>query len=247
MQPKTPLITLPSKQKESDEEIYTKKIQELSIFSKNKTKIEAISDYILKNSPYTQFKFNSIIYSIGDCLMIRDEINNFSIGKLLEIIPLKGIKSIPFWPSIKVQWYYRKNEIELAKNGIDKLNYDHISDFCVFGSNHTDIILIESVICPCKILSLDEYQVNQENNEATFFFMGNYNLKTHLLNPPFSQWERLCRCNMPFNPDLLYIGCEGCKKWFHPKCEGLSEKDAETLGEFYCDKCKKDTKISAIN
>ena len=80
-----------------------------------------------------------------------------------------------------------------------------------------------------------------------FFLMGNYNLKTHLLNPPFSQWERLCRCNMPFNPDLLYIGCEGCKRWFHPECEGLSEADAETLGEFYCDKCKKDKKIRVIN
>ena len=82
---------------------------------------------------------------------------------LIRIIPTKGIKSIPFWPSIEVQWFYKNNEIDLSKNGIDQRTYDNISDYEVFSSSHKDIILTETVISPCKVLSFEDYQEAKED------------------------------------------------------------------------------------
>ena len=211
-------------------------IKSITSISKNH---QAITNFIIHNSPYTQFKFNSVIYSIGDCMKIKDVSNTFSIGKLIRIIPTKGIKSIPFWPSIEVQWFYKKNEIDLSKNGIDQRTYDNISDYELFSSSHKDIILTETVISPCKVLSFEDYQNIEDNTDTIFFTRANYDIKSKLLSPPVSQWEKLCSCRMPLNPDVMYIECDTCKQWFHPQCQGLTDEEAEKLDEFYCDKCKK--------
>jgi len=65
-----------------------------------------------------------------------------------------------------------------------------------------------------------------------------YDVNTELLSTPISEWEKVCKCNMPLNPNLFFIGCEECKKWFHPKCVGLSNQDAEKIESYLCDACK---------
>lgn len=211
-------------------------VKSISSISKNH---QAITNFIIHNSPYTQFKFNSTVYSIGDCMKIKDESNSFSIGKLIKIIPTKGIKTLPFWPSILVQWFYKKSEIDLTQNGIDQPTYDSISDYEVFSSSHRDIILIETVISPCRVLSLEDYQKMDNNNDLTFFTRANYDIKSKILSPPIAEWEKLCSCQMPLNPDVMYIECDSCKQWYHPQCQGLTDEEAEKLDEFHCEKCKK--------
>ena len=44
------------------------------------------------------------MFSLGDCLMIRDVNEGVLIGKLIKIIPSGGISKYSYWPTIQVQW-----------------------------------------------------------------------------------------------------------------------------------------------
>jgi hypothetical protein len=73
---------------------------------------------------------------------------------------------------------------------------------------------------------------------TTFFRRANYNLTSELLEPSFDEWQKSCYCNNPLNPDRLYIKCDKCEKWFHPKHCGLYEEKIPKLESFYCSLCK---------
>ena len=47
-----------------------------------------------------------------------------------------------------------------------------------------------------------------------------------IINPPFDKWEKHCICQKPFNPDLPYICCDKCEKWFHLECLKVSLENA---------------------
>lgn len=66
---------------------------------------------------------------------------------------------------------------------------------------------------------------------------ANYNPIQKSLDPPFKEWEAFCTCLKPLNPNLLYIKCDDCNKWYHPKCMGLTEEEAQNKEEFYCTLC----------
>ncbi len=101
---------------------------------------------------YNKIKYKSDIYTLGDYLMVRDVNDGFLIGKLVKIIQSGGFKKYPYWPTIQVQWYYKKSDINRTKNGLqDDLIFNSISDYELFKSNHTDTIFIETVMCPCKV------------------------------------------------------------------------------------------------
>ena len=59
-----------------------------------------------------------------------------------------------------------------------------------------------------------------------------------MLEPPFNAWEKSCLCNTPLNPDQLYIKCDKCDKWFHPKCCEIDENNVQDIQEFICKICK---------
>ena len=71
-----------------------------------------------------------------------------------------------------------------------------------------------------------------------YFTRAKYNPYKELLESPFDSWEKICICQMPFNPDKLYITCDLCQKSFHPQCFGIKEEDIEKI-EFFCNECKK--------
>jgi len=84
--------------------------------------------------------------------MIRDVQENFLIGKLIKIVTQGGNKKHPYWPTVQVQWYYKKSDLNREKNGLkDDAIFDSISEFEVFKSNHVDTIFIETIICHCKV------------------------------------------------------------------------------------------------
>ncbi len=61
------------------------------------------------------------------------------------------------------------------------------------------------------------------------------------------KWERLCKCQMPMNPNDLYVNCDKCKRWFHPECVGVSREEAKRRDVFYCDACTHQPRPQANN
>ncbi|GJV03289.1 chromatin remodeling protein EBS [Tanacetum coccineum] len=52
--------------------------------------------------------------------------------------------------------------------------------------------------------------------------------------------EVYCKCEMPYNPDLLMVQCDECKDWFHPACIDMKIADIKKLKHFLCPDCSFD-------
>lgn len=116
--------------------------------------MEKIKKIVSPSVNYNKVKYKSDIYSVGDYLLIKDVNDGFLVGKLIKIIKNGGMKKYPYWPTIQVQWYYKKSDINREKNGLqDETVFNSISDFELFKSNHTDVIFIETIVSPCKVNS----------------------------------------------------------------------------------------------
>ena len=66
--------------------------------------------------------------------------------------------------------------------------------------------------------------------------------------PPIEKWDRQCVCLSPLNPDLLYIQCDTCQRWFHAACVGItSHEEANKVESFVCTRCNPNQpKLQAI-
>ncbi|XP_050883309.1 DDT domain-containing protein PTM isoform X2 [Lathyrus oleraceus] len=54
------------------------------------------------------------------------------------------------------------------------------------------------------------------------------------------QLEPVCHlCQMPYRPDLMYIGCETCTRWYHAEALELEESKIFSVLGFKCCKCRK--------
>lgn len=176
--------------------------------------------------------------------MISDVTSDYSIGKLTKIIPNGSNPQISYWPMIQVQWYYRKKDIYREKNNLSsKRKFDSISDFEVFKSEHKDIIFIESILSKCDILSFEEYESSINIGINTFFTRYCYDPMRRILIPSFDKWKKACKCNLPLNPDQLYINCEICEKWYHPECCGYGNSNLDEI-KFVCFKCSKSNNVN---
>lgn len=212
--------------------------------SKLKTDLimKEIDQYLNVSLPFEHFKYNNVFYSINDILLIKSSSSDetfFSLGRLIRIIPKNGIASNPKWPSIEVEWFYQKSE--LVRSKINSLNddnyYESISDDEVFRSNHCDIIFIETVAGKAKVVSIDEYIETSDEEKNVFFTRASYNPFNFELSPPIEKWKKYCYCQMPFNPNLLYVKCDKCEKWFHVKCVGVKEDEVNEAQSFFCRDC----------
>ena len=69
-------------------------------------KLQRVKKLISPHISYSKIKYRNEVYSIGDCVTIKDEIEgSFLIGKLVKIIQANGFKKCPYWPTVQVQWY----------------------------------------------------------------------------------------------------------------------------------------------
>lgn len=196
-----------------------------------------IQKIVNPNTEYTSVKFRGVIYKIGDFIIINDAVEDFSIAKLLKIIPNNGSETYYYWPTIEVQWYYRKRNIHREKNNlVSKKKYNSISEYEVFKSEHKDRVFIESILSKCSVLSFEEYELLEDVTSTVFFCRYGYDPFKKMLVPPFEKWKKACKCHLPLNPEQLYISCEKCKEWYHPECCGLETSDLEKI-EFVCHKC----------
>ena len=45
----------------------------------------------------------------------------------------------------------------------------------------------------------------------------------------------------------FYIGCENCSDWFHGRCVGILQSEADTIDEYLCPRCDPDSKLNVPN
>ncbi|CAD8137315.1 unnamed protein product [Paramecium octaurelia] len=180
---------------------------------------------------YQKLKYQNQEYHVGQNLCIRGDNGSEYVAKLIKIVKLHDDEDncLPF---IKVQWYYRKTEL----TGLPRDQLECISENEVFKTKEFDYIEIESIIGLAIILSYEEYDKIEELNENVYFMRATY--FDQKLFPSFEQWTKVCMCRKPPNPDLKYVFCEICQKWFHLKCVGLSQDQASKLKKYICPDCK---------
>ena len=94
---------------------------------------------------------------------------------------------------------------------------------------------------------MEEYDGRKDlSAELDYFSRGvKYDYKAELLQPPIKEWKKVCNCKMPLNPNEFFIGCEKCETWFHPKCVGLTNAEADKIEKFYCEACRPQSKPEA--
>ena len=140
---------------------------------------------------------------------------------------------------VQVQWYYKKGDLDIKKLNIQVEDLDYIGDNEVFPSRHKDVVFADAIVAKCEVYSIKQYDdLDSTNSNTTFFTRASYCPITKTLRPCFTDWERLCSCRKPLNPNMLYIKCDKCNLWFHPECQDLRVDQIEDLENFFCKKCK---------
>lgn len=111
---------------------------------------------------------------MGDDVQICDSGNDFLLAKILKIKPTHGISKYIYWPSIQVQWYYRKSDIEQEARNIHGIKLSSISDYELFPSNHKDYIFMETIVSKCYVLKFSEYEKLDDINSNVYFSRAHY-------------------------------------------------------------------------
>ncbi|XP_063816886.1 nucleosome-remodeling factor subunit BPTF isoform X2 [Pseudophryne corroboree] len=50
--------------------------------------------------------------------------------------------------------------------------------------------------------------------------------------------ELYCICRTPYDDSQFYIGCDRCQNWFHGRCVGILQSEAEHIDEYVCPECQ---------
>lgn len=139
--------------------------------------LEKLTSCILnKSTAYNKIRFQGIIYSVGDTVMLCDgNDGGFYVAKIIKILPTGGISEYKNWPSMQVQWYYKPKDIILqstCRNSRKKFSKHE-----VFESNYCENIIIESIISKCKVTTIEKYK-KEAGDEPIYFTRASYNHKS---------------------------------------------------------------------
>jgi hypothetical protein len=150
------------------------------------------------------------------------------IATLTRIIKLAdGMEPKSF---IEIERIFRKDDLPehiLADHG------QTISAAEVFPSKEKIYLYVESIKGKCSILTLEEYGDLGLTSEINFFSRAGFDFERKLIVPDPATWKRDCVCGQPTNPDLQYVACTKCARWFHYECV-----QSKIINEhFMCDHC----------
>ncbi|XP_019588438.2 nucleosome-remodeling factor subunit BPTF isoform X14 [Rhinolophus sinicus] len=53
-----------------------------------------------------------------------------------------------------------------------------------------------------------------------------------------SSEELYCICRTPYDESQFYIGCDRCQNWYHGRCVGILQSEAELIDEYVCPQCQ---------
>lgn len=59
--------------------------------------------------------------------------------------------------------------------------------------------------------------------------------------------ELYCSCKQPYDESQFYICCDKCQDWFHGRCVGIVQSEAEFIDEYICPDCQRNNDINMAN
>lgn len=59
--------------------------------------------------------------------------------------------------------------------------------------------------------------------------------------------ELYCLCRQPYDESQFYICCDRCQDWFHGRCVGVLQSEADSIDEYICPNCQSNTNINHAN
>lgn len=127
------------------------------------------------NSSCSKFRFHGVVYSEGDAVMLSNGQEDYFVAKIVKFNPRGGIPAYKYWPTIQVQWYYRKSDIMKGVLPKEDLS-DYLSEYEVFESSHLENVIIESIISKCSVTTLEKYEKMQTDSNV-FFTRAAFNHK----------------------------------------------------------------------
>ncbi|KAJ0538695.1 putative chromatin regulator PHD family [Helianthus annuus] len=128
---------------------------------------------------------------------------------------------------VRIRWYYLPEETKQGRR-----TFHGIKE--VLLSNHYDVRSIHTIQGKCVVYSLENYMNLKPVGSGDYFCRFEYNCVEKCVVDGFVDVE--CDCEMPYNPDLFMVQCDGCMCRFHPSCKGMKDKDAMGLTKFLCSK-----------
>ena len=167
-------------------------------------------------------------FRVGDTVALRPPSVDASpfIAKIVDI--KKKISSAQL--RVRVCWYYRPEEARGGRKGF------HGSKE-LFTSDHEDWVTPDAVNGKCEVHSLREFQLLDDVYEFDFFTRFVYHAARGEFKP--DRVPVYCLCEMPFNPDVFMVECEGCSEWHHPSCIQLTQEEVQKMAHFVCAECTK--------
>lgn len=62
-----------------------------------------------------------------------------------------------------------------------------------------------------------------------------------------STQELYCLCRQPYDESQFYICCDQCQDWFHGRCVGVLQSEADSIEEYICPTCQRNSNINQAN
>lgn len=59
--------------------------------------------------------------------------------------------------------------------------------------------------------------------------------------------ELYCLCRKPYDESQFYICCDKCQDWFHGRCVGILQSEADTIDEYICPNCQRNSSVNFAN
>ncbi|XP_073972080.1 nucleosome-remodeling factor subunit NURF301 E(bx) isoform X2 [Rhodnius prolixus] len=59
--------------------------------------------------------------------------------------------------------------------------------------------------------------------------------------------ELYCLCKQPYDESQFYICCDRCQDWFHGRCVGILQSEADNIDEYVCPNCQRNSGINFAN
>ncbi|KAL3268250.1 hypothetical protein HHI36_007374 [Cryptolaemus montrouzieri] len=56
-----------------------------------------------------------------------------------------------------------------------------------------------------------------------------------------------CLCQQPYDNSQFYICCDSCQDWFHGRCVGILQSEADNIDEYICPRCQTNSMVNYAN
>ncbi|XP_030753207.1 nucleosome-remodeling factor subunit NURF301 isoform X3 [Sitophilus oryzae] len=56
-----------------------------------------------------------------------------------------------------------------------------------------------------------------------------------------------CLCQQPYDDSQFYICCDNCQDWFHGRCVGILQSEADNIDEYVCPRCQTNSSVNYAN